>query len=184
METNRLNNTAIKLKRLGVNYKVNNDNSITLRGTTMPNGELFLTIISPLFLFTLTVTFIIIQFSSPIFDKIIIPKILIILPLVLFFYGIKNLLRFKKSSKISVKIKKGNIELIDKQGTQVVISKNNMRDIISHIEENEGSYIGVLYAIDINNNKYSLLTLIDNHPKYLKNDIEYIRETLKTIIES
>ena len=187
MEANRINNTAIKLKRLHVNYNINYDNSISLNGAIISNGKILLTIFLPLLIFISIIIFLGILILTAEFDRITLPKIILIvpfLPLILLYYGIKNILRIKKSSKISVKILKGSIELIDKKETKMIILKENIKDIVPYIEENQSDAIGEIYVVDCNNQKYLLLSLLDNKSKYLKDDITYIRNTIKMIIES
>ena len=96
MEEYRLKNTANKLNRLNVSYEFQN-NGIILRGTSLSKGKLFLTILLPILFFAMTLIVLAILILSPEIEKIVFPKIILILPLVLLYYGIKNLIKLRKS---------------------------------------------------------------------------------------
>lgn len=183
MEENRLKNTAKKLKRLNVDYEFHN-NSFILRGTSLSKTKLFLTILLPILFFLLTLVVLAILILSPEIEKIVFPRIILILPLLLFYYGVKNLIRLRKSKKNQVNIMSGKIVFRDRKNNEKVFRSEDIIEITIKIEENPSNIIGGLYIINDDNKPHLLLSLIDNNLKYLKDDLDYIRNTFLIILNS
>jgi len=181
MEEYRLKNTANKLNRLNVSYEFQN-NGIILRGTSLSKGKLFLTILLPILFFAMTLIVLAILILSPEIEKIVFPKIILILPLVLLYYGTKNLIKLRKSKKNQVDIMYGKIVFKNKNNDKIVFRTEDITEMLINIEENSSDIIGEIYISNADHQRYLLLSIIDNNVKYLKDDLEYIRNTFFMIL--
>lgn len=181
MEGNQLNILTLKLKRLHVKHEIIDNNSILIKGTLL-KGNLFYMIIMPILLLVLFFVLLGILTNTPEIERIRFPLIILILPILVFYLGIKSFLRLKKSRKQSFCIKKGSIELIDKKGNKKTIVKENIQSIDFKIEENETSFYGEISLIDTRNKAFLLISIMDNNGRLLKDDLEYIKDVFKMII--
>lgn len=181
-----LKNTTNKLKRLNVDYEHYN-NTIILRGTSLSKGEIFLSIILPILVFCLFIIVLGFLLFTLEFERIVFPKtilILLILPLVLLYYGIKNYSRLKKSKKYQVHIMPGKIILKNRKSDEIVLPVQIVKEMSINIEQNKSNNIGEIYIRSLDLETYLLLRLIENNIKYFKDDLEYIRNTFLMIIGS
>jgi len=183
MEENRLKNTANKLDRLNADYELHN-NSFILRGTSLSKGKLFLTIILPILFFAMSLVLLTILILSTEIEKIVFPRIILILPLVLLYYGIKNLIRLRKSKNNQINIMSGKIVLRNRNYDDIVFREGDIIEMSINIEENSSNMIGEIYIVKNGCQPHLLLSLIDNNLKYLKNDLNYIRNTFLMILNS
>lgn len=183
MEENRLKNTANKLNRLNVDYELHN-NSFILRGTSLSKSKLFFTIVLPILFFASTLVVLTILILPPEIEKIVFPRIILILPLVLLYYGIKNLIRLRKSKKVQVNITSGKIVVRNRNYDEIVFLAEDIIEMPINIEENSSNIIGEIYVVKNGHKPHRLLSLIDNNLKYLKDDLEFIRNTFLMILNS
>lgn len=181
MEENRLKIISLKFKRLGVSHEIKPNESLILNGTQLSTGKLFLTIVIPILIFVVGVVALGVILSIPEVDRVVFPKIILVLPIVLLIYGIRNLLRLGRSNKHSICIKEGSIQLTDKKGNLITIHDTNLKSIESNIIDMETSYIGEIYAIDNDGNSYLIFSAMDNNRKYLKDDLIYVEDTIKML---
>ena len=181
MVEHRLKLTAKKLKRLKVDFALNN-NSVLLRGTSLSKGYIFITIILPIVVFAIIIIGLGIIILAPEFERIVFPKIILFLPLVLLYYGIKNMIKLRQSKKCQVNIMPGMAILTYKNNADLVVPIEKIKELSINIEENESGVIGGIYITNNDLESYLLLSLIDNNVKYLKNDLEYIRSTFLMIL--
>jgi hypothetical protein len=181
-----LKNTTNKLKRLNVDFEINN-NSLILRGTSITKGEILLTIILPLIVFFLMITIIAIFLFTSELDKIVIPRavlVLFILPLVLLYYGIRNYSKLKKSKAFQVQLMPGKIILKKSKSEEIVLPVQKIKKMSISIEQNSSNNIGEIYIQSLDRETFLLLSLIEKNLKYFKDDLEYIRNTFLKIIGS
>lgn len=186
MEENRLKITANKLNRLNVHYELNN-HTILLRGSSFSKGQFFLTVILPIVVFILFITGLVLYFLAQEAEVILFPKItlvLLLLPLVLLFFGIKNFLRLRKSKKYQIHIMPGKIIVKDKSTDEIVLPVKKIKKISIKIEENKGNCIGEIYVQNLDYESYLLLGVLGNNIKYFKDDLEYIKNTFLMILEN
>tara|TARA_B110000285_G_C14978901_1_gene540351 strand:+ start:305 stop:880 length:576 start_codon:yes stop_codon:yes gene_type:complete len=181
MVEHRLKLTAKKLKRLKVDFAFNN-NSVLLRGTSLSKGYIFVTIILPIVVFAIIIIGLGIVILAPEFERIVFPKIILFLPLVLLYYGLKNMIKLRQSKKCQVNIMPGMAILTYKNNADLVVPIEKIKELSINIEENESGVIGGIYITNNDLESYLLLSLIDNNVKYLKNDLEYIRSTFLMIL--
>jgi hypothetical protein len=181
MVEHRLKLTAKKLKRLKVDFAFNN-NSVLLRGTSLSKGYIFATIILPIVVFAIIIIGLGIVILAPEFERIVFPKIILFLPLVLLYYGLKNMIKLRQSKKCQVNIMPGMAILTYKNNADLVVPIEKIKELSINIEENESGVIGGIYITNNDLESYLLLSLIDNNVKYLKNDLEYIRSTFLMIL--
>lgn len=183
MEENRLQNTSNKLSRLNVNNEIHN-NSIILRGTSLSKSKLFLTIFLPIILSGLTLFVLAFFIFSAEIEIIIFPKIIVLLLMILLtllYYGIKNLIKLRKSKKNQVNIMPGKIVLKNRNNEEMVFQAEDLIEMLINIEENASNAIGEIYIIDNDFQSHLLLRFIDNNLKYLNDDLNYISNTFLTI---
>jgi len=183
MVENRIKITLKKLDRLNVVFRIHNY-SLILRGTHLSKVKLFSTILLPIILFAVFLVFGLVIITSPDIEKVSLPRIIYTLSLLLFYYGIKNLLRLRKSKKSQVKIMPGKIVLRNRSNEDLVILVEDIIEMPVKIEENLNSIIGEIYIIKKNHQPYLLLSVIDNNLKYLEDDLNYISSTFLMILNT
>jgi hypothetical protein len=181
MEEHRLKNTVNKLNRLNVSYELQK-NSFILRGTSLSKGKLVLTILLPILFFVLTLTILVILILSPEIDRIVFPRIILIFPLLLLYYGVKNLIKLKKSKKNQIDIMSGKIVFKNRNNNKIVVLTENITEMLINIEENSSNAIGEIYVSTDEYQPLLLLSIIDNNVKYLKDDLDYIKNTFLMIL--
>jgi len=183
MEEHRLNNTALKLKRLKVDYELHN-NGFILRGTSFSKIKLFLTIIFPIVFFAVMLIVLSILMISPEIETIIFPKILLILPLVILYYGIKNLITLRKSKKNQIHITPGKVIIKNGDIVKKVFRSEEVVEILFDIKENSINFIGYVYIISPPYPAYLLVSLFDSNLEYLKKDTKEISDTFLMILNN
>lgn len=183
MEENRLQNTSNKLSRLNVDNEIHN-NSIILRGTSLSKSKLFLTIFLPIILSGLTLFVLAFFIFSAEIEIIIIPKIIVLLLMILLtllYYGIKNLIKLRKSKKNQVNIMPGKIVFKNRNNEEMVFQAEDLIEMLINIEDNASNTFGEIYIIDNDFQSHLLLRFIDNNLNYLNDDLNYISNTFLTI---
>ncbi len=183
MEEQSLNNLANKLKRLNVDYRFHN-NTLILKGTSLSKMELFLSIILPIAFFILFLVILIILINSLEIDKVVFPKAIFIIPLLLLYYGIKNLLKLRKNKNNQYHFTYGKLILITKKNEKIIFSNEDIIEFPIKIEENYSNIVGEIYVRNFNNKYYLLLSLIGNDLKYLKDDLDFIKNAFLMILNS
>ena len=180
MEEHRLNNTALKLKRLNVDYELHN-NGFILRGTSFSKIKLFLTIIFPIVFFALNLA--IILFSDL---EILFPWIngILYFTLILLFYGLVNLKLLRRSKKNQIHITPGKIIIKNGNIVKKVFRSEEVVEILFDIKENSINFIGYVYIISPPYPAYLLVSLFDSNLEYLEKDTQYISNTFLMILNN
>lgn len=182
MEEHRLKTTAHKLNRLNVDYDIFK-NTILLRGSSLSKRQFFLTILLPILVFIIFIIISVLLLLS--MERIVFPRIILllyILPLVLLYYGVKNFFKLRKSKKYQVHLIPGKIILKHKNIDEKVIPIEKIKEMPIYIEENKNNSIGEIYIKNLDLESHLLLSLIDDNPKYFKDDLEHIRNTFLIIL--
>jgi hypothetical protein len=183
MDLQNIKNTEIKLKRLNVDSEFSN-NTFILKGTSLSSKELFLSIILPFVFFVLAIILFIIMTTSPEIDSPPFFKIFFTLPIYALYYGIKNLIKIKKSKKNQVHIMSGKLILINENNDKIILKTEDIKEMVIKIEEASTIILGEIYITNVRDESYLLLSLNDNNYKYLKNDLEYIKSTFLMVLNA
>lgn len=183
MDDKNFKTVESKLKRLNVDYHYSNG-LLILRGTKVSFGNIFLSIILPIIFFVFVLFTIIILEKVPDIDRITVPKALFILPLTALLYGVKNLLKLKKSKKNEIFISSENLIILDKNNNKIKFMNDEISDISIKIKENSSNVVGELYANIRDKNSHLILNVISDDEKYLMDDLNFLKDSFLSVLKN
>jgi len=174
------NALGLKLKRHKLSYSYNENNqSLQIGKSLNKNKTLILGII--LILITLVILFLGGALLSGV-NRIVRKYTIILVILPTGSLGVKMIydyISLSKGNNGNKTFTKDGISIEDGQ-TKTKFPINNISDIDFKIENDEkDTFEGSVFLIDTDNNNVKLLTLIDNNYKFLKNDLNFITNTIK-----
>ncbi|MDC0303855.1 hypothetical protein OAL15_02465 [Flavobacteriales bacterium] len=178
----RLHNTVKKLVRLNVDVALL-DNRLILKGTTVTNRQVLLTIILPVALSLIFATGTILILAETEFEGVLVLlKLVFGIPLALIYYGVNNAIKLVKTKKHQIYICRGEMIIRTQYVRPIILRTESIEDIIIQLKPNESNVVGMLFVRSANDDIYRLLTVVDSELKYLKDDLEYIRSTILAIL--
>ncbi len=109
-------------------------------------------------------------------------KIIFILLSSIGFGIIANAIRKGKNNKYVKKFSKDSLKLVSKKDI-TEFTNDDISEIDYLIKKNRDNFTGTIEVKTKNKGKYQILTITEKEQKYLKNDLEYIVEIIKNLLQ-
>ena len=78
----------------------------------------------------------------------------------------------------------GKIVFKNRNNDKIVFRTEDITEMLINIEENSSNTIGEIYISTADHQPQLLLSIIENNVKYLKDDLEYIKNTFLMILNN